>query len=52
MTARRKPEHKRKKENVNISMTTSQKTEIEERAEAKKNTVSGYIRDILFSEQV
>lgn len=44
MTARRKPEHKRKSENVNIAMTKRQKEYLEKKAEAKGQYVSEYVR--------
>lgn len=49
MTARRKPKHERKTENVNIAMTINQKEEIEKKAKEKGLYVSEYIRKIILS---
>ncbi len=46
---KRVPEYKKKKENMNVSMTENQKKEIEKRAEKEEETVSEYVRNILFS---
>ena len=48
---KRVPEYKKKKENMNVSMTLNQKKEVEKRAEAEEQTVSEYVRNILFVKQ-
>jgi len=45
---KRIPEYKKLRENMNVSMTISQKEEIEKRAEAKEQGISEYVRNILF----
>ena len=42
------PEHKKKKENINIPMTIKQKEEIEKKATKEEMTVAEFIRNILF----
>lgn len=46
---KRIPEYKKKKENMNVSMTMIQKKEIEKRAIAEELTISEYVRNILFT---
>lgn len=45
------PDYKKKKECLNISTTTSQKKEIEKRAQIEETSVSEYVRNILFPNQ-
>ncbi len=45
---RKIPNHKRKKENLNIPITTKQKEEIEKKATEQEITVAEFARNILF----